>query len=301
MKANAITLVVGVLFGTMIAALLVYGVDTRFVVHVTSKWYVIAGIVGATISLFLGCKTMAGGEKGVLSVFDSYTENLGNPGLYWELPGIIGMKVIGAKITPINVTLRDPKLKGSVTLTSATGTITYEIANVAVAVNVEDIAAIARAMCESAMRTFISTQSVDDIENGRVDLRSAFRSMLVENGRTRCDELDAEAAEVGLRITSLYLNSAEVPKLLVDAKNQQAIELAEREAQRTELAFRQSIIQQAVADGASYAEAQAEADRVTGKQTTVTTTQITGTGGKSKKGGPQPVVVLNQNQGDGGS
>ncbi|MFZ2151843.1 MAG: hypothetical protein WAV09_01900 [Minisyncoccia bacterium] len=274
--------------------------DTRFAVHVTSKWYMIAGILGATVSLFSGCKTLAGGEKGVLSVFDSYTENLGDPGLYWELPGIIGIKLIGAKITPAKITLLGPKLKGSVTLTSATGTITYEIANVAVAVNVEDIPAIAKALCESAMRTFISTQRVEDIENGKVDLRSALSRMDVGNGRTRCDELDAEAAEVGLRIKSIYLDSAEVPKALVDAKNQQAIELAEREAQQTELAFRQGIMQRAMADGASYAEAQAEADRVTGKKSTVTTTQITGTGGKSKKGGPQPVVILGQNnQGDG--
>jgi len=292
MNANQTTVLFGALFGAAIVFLILYGLHTRFDWSITTKWYVISAIAGAGLSLFLGQKSIAVDEKGVLSLLDNYTESTAEPGFFWELPGIIGIKTVSAKQTSVKVTLKGPKLKGSVTLMSAEGTITYVVKNVRVAATVNDLGATAKALCESSMRTFIATQEPDEIENGRTDLRASL-ALISEDSVTKLEVLDKEADEVGIEIKSLFLDSAELPAALVTAKNQQVIEDAERIAQDKERAQREKIIIQEMSKGATYAEAQAEADRVTGKRSTLTTNQVTG--------GGRPLVVLGQNQQGGGN
>lgn len=303
MNANLRTVVFGLLFGASIVCMVLYGIQNRFGVNISLKWYLIGIVIGAGVSLFFGQQELPVDRKGVLSVFDNYTSCLAAPGLYWELPGVIGLKSVSAKQVPVKVTLKGPKLKGNVTLVSAEGLIEYVVNNVRVAATVENLDSSARGLCESSMRTFIASQTWNEIENARTDLREALK-LIDENGKSKLQVLEEEAAEKGIKIVSLYLESAELPPLLVNAMNQQEIEEQERKAQDKERAQRQQIITEEMARGASYAEAQAEADRVTGKKTTVQTTQITGGGqGAGKKKGAVapaiPVVQVNQGQGGG--
>lgn len=287
MNANVKTAVFGALFGASIILLVLYGLHMKFGWNIPTKWYVIPSVVGAGLSLFFGQKNVSVDEKGVLSFFDNYMESLAAPGFYWELPGVIGIKTVSAKQTTVKIAPSDPKLNDDVTLLSAEGSITYVVENVRIAAAVDDLGNSVKSLAESALRSFIATKhsgkGPGGIENSRTDLLASLP----------VDVLN-EADQLGIKIKSLFLESAKLPPELVKARNQKKIEEAERAAQDLERAQRKEIIDEEMAKGATYAEAQAEADRITGKRSTVTTTQVTGSGAR-------PVVVLGQNQQGGNS
>lgn len=292
MNANRVTIIFGLMFGAIVTFSVIFGLSQKFQFHVPIKWYTIFIVLGAGVSLFFGAKKLVVGQRGVLSVLEKYLDNEAVLGIYFELPGIIGIMKLSAKQTTIRVNLPGAKLKGSVTLVSAQGSFTYVVRSVRIAGSVDNLDVSVKALCESALRTFITTQSSRDIENGRTDLLAAFEAIR-EGTSTKLSVLVAEADSLGVEILSLFLDSAELPPELVKARNQQVVEAAERIAQGLERSQREGIIREEMLKGATYAEAQAEADRVTGKRSTVTTNQVTG--------GGQPVVLLGQNQGNTGN
>ncbi len=304
MNANKITLVAGSIFGALIMGGLYFGVVNKFGWNFSNKAFLMWAVFGAGTSLSLGMNELSAKQRGVLSFLGNFLKNEGEPGIYWELPGVIGIQKILAPIDTLKISIKGPKIKGNVTLISAEGSIVFKVKDVAKAASVGDLEKIAKAQCEAAMRVFLFTQNVNQVENGRVDLLDAL-DLISKPGSTSsiAHDLYKEAAQVGLEIISIYLEAAEVPAALVAAQNQAAIEDAERIAQGKERIQRQNIIDACIAQNASFAEAQAEADRITGKATTLTTTQLTGGGnGKGKKKGAiTPVVVVNANTHGGGS
>lgn len=278
--ANSITIICGLLFGAIIVFLLVALLDSKTNFEISIKTYVILMEIGATASIYFGQKTLNAGEEGVLSFLDNYLGVKAKPGLYWVLPGILKIQTISAKLTTVKVDIKNPRLNDRTSLSSASATITVVVSDVLAAARTADVLAVAKGLCESALRAYLAGRNVLQVESAQLDLTESL-------DKSQFDKLKAEASEAGLQIVSIYLDALEIPKALLDAQNQAAVERAERLAQEQESDWRQTIIDRALARGANYAEAQAEADTVTGKKARVTTTQVTG----GAEGSPATVIL----------
>ncbi len=286
MNGNIISIFFGFTLGALIGLLVLAGWGKIFSpVEDIRIWLSMAIVFGGGFIFFLN-NNVPVGEVGILTVFQAVTGFQVKTGLYFELPGVIGTIRIPSKLVTIPITIEKPKLKDGVTLNKAKGLIAYKVIDPYAAALVENLRDALESLGIATVRYYLSTLNSLTVEDAKVDLTTVLPS-------DRAQALAYEAKQKGVEICDLYFESADIPAALEAARNQYVIETAEKIAQEQELAFRTKIINDALAAGASFAEAQAEADRVTGKRTTVTTNQITGgTGG----GGARPVVVIGQNE-----
>ncbi len=289
MKGNIISILFGFLLGASIGWLILAGYGKVLTpVEDIRVWLTMAILFGGVFVLIWNDNVPVG-ETGVLTFFQAVVPVTVKTGLYFQLPGVIGTIRISSKLVTIPIVIPKPKLSDNVTLNNAKGLIAYKVIDVYAAAVVEDLKQALESLGIATVRHYLSTLDSLTVESAKVDLLTIL-------SRDRLRVLIAEAKTKGVQICDLYFESADIPAGLEAARNQSAIETAERAAQEKELAFRTKIINDAVAAGANFAEAQAEADRVTNKRTTVTTNQITGgTGG----GGARPVVVIGQNESGG--
>lgn len=286
MKGNVISIMFGFLLGASIGWLILAGYGKVWTpVEDVRIWLTMAVIFGGSF-LLIWVNNVAVGEIGVLTVFQAVMPVVVKTGLYFELPGVIGVVRISSKLVTIPITIQKPKLSDGVTLNNAKGLIAYKVIDAYSAAVVEDLKQTLESLGIATVRHYLSTLNSLTVESAKVDLLTVL-------SQDRQQALVAEAKTKGVKICDLYFESADIPAALESARNQSVIEKAEKLAQTTELEFRKSIIDAAVGKGASFAEAQAEADRITGKRTTVTTNQVTGSGGV------RPVVVIGQNESGG--
>lgn len=288
MNGNIISILFGFLLGATMGLLILAGVDkffTSFEIQDIRYWLTAAVVFGGGFLLRWNDNVPVG-EVGVLTFFQAVMPVMVKTGLYFQLPGVIGTVRISSKLVTIPIVIQKPKLSDGVTLNNAKGLIAYKVTDAYSAAVVEDLKQTLESLGIATVRHYLSTLDSLTVESAKVDLFPIL-------SQDRQQALIAEAKTKGVQICDLYFESADIPAALESARNQSVIEKAEKLGQTTELEFRKSIIDGAVAKGATFAEAQAEADRITGKRTTVTTNQVTG------GGGVRPVVVIGQNESGG--